>query len=52
LRLISTSAVEAPAGEGIDGPLDGRRLEPAIALDSFWFTWAAFHPETAIFRAA
>ena len=40
------------AGEAIDGPLDGRRLEPAIALDSFWFTWAAFHPETTIFRAA
>jgi Protein of unknown function (DUF3179) len=40
------------AGEAIDGPLDGRRLEVGIALDSFWFTWAAFHPETAIYRAA
>jgi len=39
------------AGEAIDGPLDGRRLEVALALDSFWFTWAAFHPETAIYRA-
>jgi hypothetical protein len=40
------------AGRAIDGPLDGRRLEVAVALDSFWFTWAAFHPETAIYRAA
>jgi hypothetical protein len=40
------------AGAAVDGPLDGRRLEVAIALDSFWFTWAAFHPETAIYRAA
>jgi hypothetical protein len=40
------------AGEAIEGPMRGRRLDVAIALDSFWFTWAAFHPETTIFRAA
>jgi len=40
------------AGESIAGPLQGQRLEVAIALDSFWFAWAAFHPETEIFRAA
>ena len=39
------------AGEGVRGPLDGHRLEVAIALDGFWFSWAAFHPETDIFRA-
>jgi hypothetical protein len=39
------------AGAAVNGPLDGRRLEVAIALDSFWFTWAAFHPETTIYRA-
>jgi hypothetical protein len=40
------------AGQAIDGSLAGRRLEVALALDGFWFTWAAFHPETEIFRAA
>ena len=39
------------AGEAIAGPLEGRRLEVALALDGFWFTWAAFHPETEIYRA-
>jgi hypothetical protein len=40
------------AGDAVQGPLAGRHLEAAIALDSFWFAWAAFHPETEIFRAA
>jgi hypothetical protein len=47
-----TGSIWTIAGEAIDGPLAGRHLEVAVALDSFWFTWAAFHPETAIFRAA
>nr|MBA2599535.1 DUF3179 domain-containing protein [Actinomycetota bacterium] len=40
------------AGEATEGPMRGHRLEVAIAIDSFWFDWAAFHPDTAIFRAA
>jgi hypothetical protein len=40
------------AGAAVAGPLDGRRLEVAITLDSFWITWAVFHQETAIYRAA
>jgi hypothetical protein len=47
-----TSSTWNIAGEAIAGPLEGRRLEVAIALDGFWFTWAAFHPETEIFQAA
>ena len=38
-------------GLAVAGPLAGRRLEPAVALDSFWFDWAAFHPDTRIFRS-
>ena len=31
------------------GPLAGRRLEPIRdAYVSFWFAWAAFHPETVV----
>ncbi len=36
-------------GEAVDGPLAGKRLERVLAIDSFWFDWAAFHPETGVF---
>jgi hypothetical protein len=36
-------------GRAVDGPLVGTRLEVAVAIDSFWFDWAAFHPETEVF---
>jgi Protein of unknown function (DUF3179) len=35
-------------GRPVAGPLTGTRLAPATAMDSFWFDWAAFHPDTAI----
>jgi hypothetical protein len=31
-----------------DGPFAGNELEPADAHDSFWFDWAAFHPDTEV----
>jgi len=38
-------------GKATDGELRGRQLEPVDAADSFWFDWAAFHPETTIWNA-
>jgi len=35
-------------GRALTGPLEGSRLEPAPHLDTFWFSWAAFHPETRV----
>jgi thiol-disulfide isomerase/thioredoxin len=35
-------------GRAAAGPLAGTRLAQATAMDSFWFDWAAFHPDTAI----
>jgi hypothetical protein len=35
-------------GRAVAGPLAGARLTPATAMDTFWFDWAAFHPDTAI----
>lgn len=35
-------------GRATSGPLEGKRLRPADAHDSFWFDWVAFHPETEI----
>ncbi len=36
------------AGTALTGPLAGRRLTPVEHLDTFWFAWATFEPETTI----
>jgi len=33
-------------GEAVAGELEGKRLEPVVSIDHFWFSWAAFRPET------
>jgi Protein of unknown function (DUF3179) len=35
-------------GPAIDGPLAGAALEPVIHVDTFWFAWGAFLPDTGI----
>ena len=37
-------------GQAIDGPLAGRALEPVVHGDHFWFSWAAFRPDTVIYQ--
>ena len=44
-----TGSVWTIDGRAVEGPLAGSRLEVALAIDSFWFDWAAFYPETEIF---
>ncbi len=36
-------------GRAVDGPLVGARLVSVIAVESLWFDWAAFFPQTRIF---
>ena len=36
-------------GRAVAGPLAGQRLEPVLSANSFWFDWAAFHPDTSIY---
>jgi hypothetical protein len=37
-------------GQAVSGPLQGKQLA-RLALDpSFWFSWAAFHPDTELYR--
>jgi hypothetical protein len=36
-------------GRAVGGPLEGRSLDMVISIESFWFDWAAFHPETRIY---
>lgn len=35
-------------GEAVEGPLAGARLTPLEHVDTFWFAWAAFAPDTAV----
>jgi len=35
-------------GEAIEGPLAGQRLERATHLDTFWFAWSSYRPETTL----
>ena len=35
-------------GMAAGGPLVGRQLEPMAHVDTFWFAWSAFRPDTAV----
>ncbi len=35
-------------GEAVSGPLAGARLTPVTHVDTFWFAWAAFRPDSRI----
>jgi hypothetical protein len=37
-------------GQAQDGPLAGRQLQAAPHTDQFWFSWAAFRPDTTIYQ--
>jgi hypothetical protein len=37
-------------GEAVTGELAGQQLKPVVKIDHFWFSWAAFRPETRIFQ--
>ena len=38
-------------GRAVSGPLAGKQLPPVVNVNHFWFSWAAFRPETRIFQA-
>ncbi len=35
-------------GQAVEGPLAGQALEPIVHVDTFWFAWGSFLPETRI----
>ncbi len=37
-------------GSAVSGPLAGERLEEVVGVNHFWFSWAAFKPETRIYQ--
>jgi hypothetical protein len=38
-------------GEAVDGPLRGETLEAIPHVDTFWFAWGAFQPDSAVVDA-
>lgn len=37
------------AGQAVEGELAGAVLAPVVAINHFWFSWAAFRPETRVY---
>jgi hypothetical protein len=37
-------------GRALSGKLAGKSLTPVVAINHFWFSWAAFRPETRIYQ--
>jgi hypothetical protein len=37
-------------GKAVSGEIAGSQLEPVVSVNHFWFSWAAFRPETRIFE--
>lgn len=45
---LATGSTWNAFGRATDGPLAGRRLRPVVHLDTFWFSWVAFQPDTTL----
>jgi hypothetical protein len=37
-------------GQAVSGELLGKQLSPLVSINHFWFSWAAFKPETRVFQ--
>ena len=37
-------------GQAVAGDLSGKQLVPVVSINHFWFSWAAFKPETKIYQ--
>jgi hypothetical protein len=37
-------------GQAVSGSLAGQALEPVVSINHFWFSWAAFRPDTRIYE--
>lgn len=46
-----TSSTWNVLGEATDGPMSGTKLAPVTFVRTFWFSWAAFRPDTTLVEA-
>jgi hypothetical protein len=37
-------------GRALEGELTGEQLERVVSIDHFWFSWAAFRPDTRVYK--
>jgi thiol-disulfide isomerase/thioredoxin len=37
-------------GQAVSGPLAGSQLAPVVSINHFWFSWAAFRPDTRVYE--
>ena len=37
-------------GSAVSGPTAGSELTPVVSINHFWFSWAAFRPETPVYQ--
>jgi len=44
-----TGSVWNLLGQAVEGALAGQQLAPVVGVNHFWFSWAAFKPETRIY---
>ncbi len=49
IRDRETGSRWSIAGVAVEGPLQGNSLQQLGAWNYFWFSWAALHPETALY---
>jgi len=47
---LQTSSEWNVLGQAITGELKGKQLTPVVSINHFWFSWAAFKPETRIYQ--
>ena len=45
-----TGSVWNILGHAVEGPLANAKLNPIAHGDHFWFSWAAFMPDTLIYK--
>ena len=46
---VETGSTWNILGQAVGGPLSGKQLTPVVHADHFWFSWAAFKPDTLIY---
>jgi uncharacterized protein DUF3179 len=39
-----------PLGRALEGELTGAQLKRVVSIDHFWFSWAAFRPDTRVYK--
>ena len=51
IRDRQTSSSWNLLGEATAGTLQGSKLSPVVSVNHFWFSWAAFRPETRVYSS-